>query len=43
MELLFEQCKHNQSEEPCDECTPKKDGEESTDISEYDYHLRLWF
>lgn len=43
MELLFEQCKHNQSEEPCEECTPKKEGEESTDITEYDYHLRLWF
>jgi hypothetical protein len=43
MELLFEQCKHNQSEEPCDECSPKKEEEEKIDISEYDYHLRLWF
>jgi hypothetical protein len=43
MELLFEQCEHNQSEEPCKECTPKKESEENIEISEYDYHKRLWF
>jgi hypothetical protein len=43
MELLFNQCEHNQSEEPCEECTPKKEREEDFDISEYDYHKRLWF
>lgn len=42
MELLFEQCKHNQAEEPCKECSPKEE-EEKIDIPEYDYHLRLWF
>jgi hypothetical protein len=43
MELLFEQCKHNQSEEPCEECTPKKEIEENLETSEYDYNKRLWF
>jgi hypothetical protein len=43
MELLLEQCEHNQTEEPCEECTPKKEGEETYDISEYDYNKRLWF
>ncbi|WP_285858065.1 hypothetical protein [Neobacillus cucumis] len=40
--VLFEQCKHNQLEELCEECTPKKN-EENFDISEYDYNKRLWF
>lgn len=43
MEYLVEQCEHNQTEEPCEECTPNKDREENFDISEYDYHKRLWF
>lgn len=43
MELLIEQCEHNQSEEPCEECIPKTEGEEIFDIPEYDYHKRLWF
>ncbi|MEH7309354.1 hypothetical protein [Neobacillus drentensis] len=43
MELLLEQCKHNQLEEPCEECNPKKEEQDKADISEYDYNLRLWF
>jgi hypothetical protein len=43
MELLLEQCEHNQSGEPCEECTPKKESEENFDIYEYDYNKRLWF
>jgi hypothetical protein len=43
MELLIEQCEYNQSEEPCEECIPKKEREEDFEISEYDYHKRLWF
>ncbi|WP_285292003.1 hypothetical protein [Bacillus sp. ISL-18] len=43
MELLIEQCDHNQAEEPCEKCTPNIDREESIEISDYDYHKRLWF
>ena len=43
MEFLFKQCEHNQSEEPCEECTPKKEIKENSDIYEYDYNKRLWF
>lgn len=43
MELLIEQCEHNQSEEPCEECAPKIETEENFDISDYDYNKRLWF
>jgi hypothetical protein len=43
MELLLEQCEHTKSEEPCEECTPKKDREDKEDFAEYDYHKRLWF
>ncbi|MGM0877805.1 MAG: hypothetical protein ACQEWV_24475 [Bacillota bacterium] len=32
MELLFEQCEHNQSEEPCEECIPKKEREEDFEL-----------
>ena len=42
MELLIQQCEHNQSEEPCETCTPKKEVEEK-DSLEYDYNKRLWF
>lgn len=41
MELLLKQCEPNQSEEPCEENTPKI--EENDDIYEYDYNKRLWF
>ncbi len=43
MELLIEQCEHNQTEEPCEDCAPNKEGEQTYDISEYDYNKRLWF
>jgi hypothetical protein len=43
MELLLEQCEHNQSDEPCEECTPKKEKEDTFEISDYDYSKRLWF
>jgi hypothetical protein len=43
MELLFEQYNLNQSEEPCEESTPKKEIEENLEPSEYDYNKRLWF
>jgi hypothetical protein len=43
MDLLIEQCEHNQSEEPCEVCSPKIETEESYEISEYDYNKRLWF
>lgn len=44
MELLFEQCEHNESEEPCKECTPNiEEGEENFNISDYDYYKRIWF
>jgi hypothetical protein len=44
MELLFEQCEHNKSEEPCEECAPKKDNDnENMDLYEYDYYKRIWF
>ncbi|WP_258309212.1 hypothetical protein [Cytobacillus oceanisediminis] len=43
MELLMEQVDHDQSEEPCEEWTPKTEGEENFDTSDYDYHKRLWF
>jgi hypothetical protein len=42
MELLLEQCEHNKSEEPCEECAPKKD-DENMDLYEYDYYKRIWF
>jgi hypothetical protein len=42
MELLIQQCEHNQSEEPCEKSTPKKEVEEK-DSLEYDYNKRLWF
>lgn len=43
MEILFEQCNDDQSEEASEKCTPKKGKEENFDISEYDYNKRLWF
>ncbi|MCM3569269.1 hypothetical protein [Neobacillus mesonae] len=45
MESILEQCEHTQSDELCEECTPKKDIEieENYDIYEYDYNKRLWF
>ncbi|MBM7653371.1 DNA polymerase III gamma/tau subunit [Neobacillus cucumis] len=43
MELLIKQCDHNQSEEPCEKCTPKIEREETIDILEYDYYKRIWF
>lgn len=43
MELLFEQCEHNKSEEPCEECAPKKESDENMDLYEYDYYKRIWF
>lgn len=42
MEKLLEQCEHNETEKPCEECAPKKDNEDY-DIYEYDYNKRLWF
>lgn len=43
MELLFEQCEHNKSEEPCEECAPKTENDENMDLYEYDYYKRIWF
>ncbi|WP_281368240.1 hypothetical protein [Neobacillus endophyticus] len=43
MEFFLEQCKHNDSEEPCEECAPNENGEEIMDIPDYDYNKRLWF
>lgn len=43
MERPVEQCEHKQSEESCEVCTPKKEWEKTVDISEYDYHKRIWF
>lgn len=43
MKHLLEQCEHNHSEEPCEECVPKKETEETYDLHEYDYYKRLWF
>lgn len=41
MEHLLEQCEHNQTDEACEECTPKVERED--DIFEYDYNKRIWF
>jgi DNA polymerase III gamma/tau subunit len=43
MELLLEQCEHNKSEEPCEECAPKIEKDENMDLYEYDYYKRIWF
>lgn len=43
MEQLMKQSDHNQTEETCEESTPKIETEENFDISDYDYHKRLWF
>jgi hypothetical protein len=43
MELIFEQCDHNKQEEPCEECAPNKENEDTMDLYEYDYNKRIWF
>ncbi|WP_269085672.1 hypothetical protein [Neobacillus mesonae] len=43
MELLFEQCEHNDQDKPCEVCAPKTVEEENVDPYEYDYNKRLWF
>ncbi|WHY03085.1 hypothetical protein [Neobacillus sp. DY30] len=43
MELLLEQCEHNKTEKPCEECAPTKDNDENIDLYEYDYYKRIWF
>ena len=43
MEILFEHCNDDQSEEASEKCISKIEKEENFDLSEYDYNKRLWF